>query len=531
MEAGDWKQAVAESALEDGRPVAIEVEGKKLLLVRLEDQIYACGNECSHYHAPLTDGVLAGHVVTCPWHNARFDVRSGGLEAAPGLNDLPTWETRVEGGFVHVRPAGTGTIPMPEGEDERTFLIVGGGAAGGSAAETLRREGFCGRIVLLTDESQGPYDRPNLSKDYLTGDAPAKWLPLRGEKFYARLAVEVLTGKPVTGLQAIRRIVHLADGSTLKAEAILLAPGGRPRTLAVPGAQLPGVLTLRTWADADRILAAIEGSGGAPRAARAVVVGMGFIGLEAASSLRKRGLEVTVVGPEDLPLGRVFGAEIGARLLRLHQEAGVRFQPGRQAVEFRGGERVSEVLLDDGTRLPADFVLVGIGIQPATDFLAGSGIALQPDGSIPVSPRLETSVPGVFAAGDAAAVPDPRAEGLRRVEHWVEAQRQGAHAARGMLGASAPYREVPFFWTRGYGGALRSVGHAAHYERIVFRGDPQGEAFVAGYYATRDGREVLLAAAGVNTAREIIRLGQRLESGRGPSPEQLQDPAFDLLAL
>jgi len=529
VEGTDWKRAASEQELVEGRPLAVEIEGKKLLLVRLEDRIYACGNECSHYHAPLSDGLLAGHIVTCPWHNARFDVRTGGLEAAPGLNDLPTWETRVAEDAIWVRPAGSGAIPMPEGEDSRTFLIVGGGAAAGSAAETLRREGFAGRIVMVTDESRGPYDRPNLSKDYLTGEAPAKWLPLRSEKFSARLAFELVTGQPVVSLQATRRTIGLQDGTSLKGEAILLATGGRPRMLDVPGAQLPGVLTLRTWEDADRILAALEGSGGQQRAARAVIVGSGFIGLETASSLRKRGLEVAVVGREALPMAGVFGEQIAARLLRLHEDNGVRFHLGRQAVEFRGQERLREVLLDDGTRLEADLAVVGIGIRPATDFLAGSGVALQADGGIPVNERLETSMPGVFAAGDIAAVPDPRAGGLRRVEHWVEAQRQGSHAARCMLGASAPYREVPFFWTRSYGGAVRYVGHAVSYDQVVFRGDApsaQSEAFVAGFYAAG----VLQAAAGVNTPREIIRLGQLLEAGGGPSPEQLQDPGYDLLA-
>jgi nitrite reductase/ring-hydroxylating ferredoxin subunit len=234
MENGEWKKAIRESELAEGAAVGVEIEGAKILLARAEGRIYACGNECSHYQAALSKGVLVGHVVTCPSHNARFDVRTGGMVAAPALNDLPSWEVKVEGGDVYVREASKGTIPMPEGQDDRTFLIVGAGAAGNAAAEMLRREGFCGRILMVTGESSGPYDRTMLSKDFLSGEAPAKWLPLRGEKFYARLKIEVLTGRKVVGLNARSRTITFEDGDTLRGDAILLATGGVPRTLSIP---------------------------------------------------------------------------------------------------------------------------------------------------------------------------------------------------------------------------------------------------------------------------------------------------------
>jgi nitrite reductase/ring-hydroxylating ferredoxin subunit len=312
MDNNEWTKALADSELKEGVPSVVEVEETKVLLVRAEGRIYACGNECSHYHAPLSDGLIAGHIVTCPWHNARFDIRDGGLIAPPGLNDIPSYETKVESGQVWIRQVGKGTIPMPEGEDDRTFLIVGAGTAGNSAAETLRREGYAGRIVMVTGESFGPYDRTMLSKDLLSGEAPAKWLPLRGQKFYERLNIEVMTDKLVTAVDPSNRSVTFADGNTMKADRILLAPGGTPRTLNLPGADKPGCFHLRSRKDAEAILAALE------QAKTVVVVGASFIGLEVACSLRTRKIDVHVVAPEALPLAAVFGERIGRRIKKTH---------------------------------------------------------------------------------------------------------------------------------------------------------------------------------------------------------------------
>jgi NADPH-dependent 2,4-dienoyl-CoA reductase/sulfur reductase-like enzyme/nitrite reductase/ring-hydroxylating ferredoxin subunit len=512
-----------EGELGEGVPVAVEVEGSKVLLVRSEGKVYACGNECSHYHAPLSDGLLVGHVVTCPSHNARFDVRSGRMLAAPALNDLPTYEVKIENGGIHVRQSGKGTIPMPEGSDDRTFLIVGAGAAGNAAAEGLRREGFCGRIVMVTGEDAGPYDRTMLSKDYLSGEAPAKWLPLRGEKFYARLQIEVLTGRRVVALDAKSRSVRFADGETLRGDAVLLATGGVPRRLEVPGAELEGVFLLRSRADAEALVTAAERT--AEKQGKAVVLGASFIGLEVAGSLRARGLEVHVVAPEGLPLERVFGEAVGRRLKSLHEENGVRFHLGRTAREISGSGGASGVVLDDGTALEADLVVMGVGIVPAVEYLQDSGLV--EGGAVPVNERFETRAPGVFAAGDIAVVPDPLGGPARRVEHWVEAQRQGQHAARAMLGSQEPYRQIPFFWSRQFGKSLRYAGYAREFDRVAIRGNVEGGAFVAGLY--HGGR--LRAAASIGRTREFIRLGQLLEAGGTVDPEQLEDASFDLMKV
>jgi NADPH-dependent 2,4-dienoyl-CoA reductase/sulfur reductase-like enzyme/nitrite reductase/ring-hydroxylating ferredoxin subunit len=519
MDNNGWIEVLAESELREGVPSVVEVEEKKVLLVRAEGKIYACGNECSHYHAPLSDGLVAGHIVTCPWHNARFDIRDGRLDAPPGLNGLPSYETKGANGKVWVRQVGKGTLPMPEGEDDRTFLIVGAGAAGNSAAETLRREGFAGRIVMATGESYGPYDRTMLSKDLLSGEAPAKWLPLRGQKFYDRLKIEVRPEKLVTAVDSSSRAVTFADGTNMKADRILLATGGTPRTLDLPGADKPGCFLLRSRSDAEAILAALE------QAKTVVIVGASFIGLEVACSLRTREIEVHVVAPEAVPLAAVFGEQIGRWIKKTHEENGVTFHLGQTVKEFAGQDRVSEVLLADGSRLKADCVIVGVGIRPTVEFLESSGLVK--DGAVPVNGRLETTAEGIFAAGDIALVPDGLSGELRRVEHWVEAGRQGMHAARCMLGAKDSYREVPFFWSKQYGVSFRYIGHAPKFDQVVFRGDVSDKTFLAGFYVGG----TLRAAASVGRARELIRLGQLLEAGKSVNPDQLKDPSFDLLGL
>jgi NADPH-dependent 2,4-dienoyl-CoA reductase/sulfur reductase-like enzyme/nitrite reductase/ring-hydroxylating ferredoxin subunit len=519
MENNDWKKAIAENELKEGVPAVVEVEEKKVLLVSSEGRIYACGNECSHYHGPLSDGLIAGHVVTCPWHNARFDIRDGQLVSPPGLNGISSYETKVEGGNVWIRQSGKGTIPMPEGEDGRTMLILGAGAAGNSAAETLRREGFAGRIVMVTGEAHGPYDRTMLSKDLLSGEAPAKWLPLRGQKFYERLNIEVMTDKPVASVDPAERTVTFADGSTMSADRILIATGGRPRTLPVPGADRAGCHTLRSRADAETILAELE------TASTAVIVGASFIALEVACSLRAREKEVHIVAPEEIPLAGVFGKEIGGRIKRTHEENGVHFHLGQTVKEFAGAERVSEVVLADGSRLGTDLVIVGVGIEPAVDFLEGSGLAR--DGAVPVNARMETTAEGIFAAGDIAVFPDALSGEPRRIEHWVEAGRQGMHAARSMLGSKDPYRNVPFFWSKQYGSSLRYIGHAPNFDEVVFRGSVTGKSFLAGFYVAGK----LAAAATIGKNRELIRLGQLMEAGKSVSPDQLKDPDFDILTF
>jgi NADPH-dependent 2,4-dienoyl-CoA reductase/sulfur reductase-like enzyme len=328
-----------------------------------------------------------------------------------------------------------------------------------------------------------------------------------------------MTDKQVASLDPAGRSVTFADGTSMAAAGILLATGGEPRTLPVPGAEKSGIHLLRSRRDAEAILGELE------TAKSVVIVGASFIGLEVAGAMRAREIAVQVVAPEEVPLATVFGEQIGQRVRKTHEENCVAFHLGRTVTEFAGPERVSEVVLSDGSRLTADCVIVGVGIRPAVSFLEGSGLVK--DGAVHVDGRLQTAVQGIFAAGDIAMVPDGRTGEPRRVEHWVEAGRQGMHAARCMLGSKESYRGVPFFWSKQYGSSLRYLGYAPRFDRVVFRGSVADKFFLAGFYE----KGKLAAAASVGKARELIRLGQLLEAGKSVSPEQLENQDFDFLSL
>ena len=297
--------------------------------------------------------------------------------------------------------------------------MVGGGAAGAAAVEALRQHGFGGRIVLVSREEQRPYDRPNLSKDYLAGTAGADWLPLRPASFYERHGIELLTAE-VLRLDATTRRLELDDGSVFVPDAVLIATGGVPHALDTPGVDLPGVHTLRSWSDCDAVIASLEG------AAHAVVVGASFIAMEGAASLRERGLDVTVVAPDEVPLERQLGAAIGGFLRRRHEEHGVRFLLGHTVARFAGEGHVHEIVLDDGARLAADVVLVGVGVRPATGFVENATVGA--DGGLDVDAELRVNDHGVWAAGDVARYP----ESTRR--------RPGAHRALAPGGTARPSR-------------------------------------------------------------------------------------------
>jgi NADPH-dependent 2,4-dienoyl-CoA reductase/sulfur reductase-like enzyme/nitrite reductase/ring-hydroxylating ferredoxin subunit len=519
MAGTEWTKVAQASDLKEGVPLGVKAGEEDVLLVRRGRTIYACGAKCSHYGGPLAKGVLRGDAVTCPWHNARFDVRSGDMLAPPALDGVGCCPVKEEGGAVYVGPRKKPAIAMPAGKDPRTVAIVGAGAAGNAAAQTLRREGFAGRILLITGEPHGPYDRPNLSKDYLAGTADPSWIPLRGPKFYERLRIELLTGRAVRALNPHDRTIAFADGSAVRFDLALVATGGVPRRLNVSGDGLEGVFCLRSLADAEAIIASAE------KAESAVIVGAGFIGMEAASSLRHRGLEVHVVAPEKVPMERVFGDRIGTWLRGVHEAAGVRFHLARTVKGFKGDGRVREAVLEDGGRIKADLAIIGLGVAPAVDCLQGTGLVK--DGAVPVNGRLETAAAGVFAAGDIALVPAPRTGQAERIEHWVVAERQGCHAARAMLGSPAPYDEVPFFWTMQFEKPLQYVGLARRADRIVYRGPVGDDGFLAGYYEGG----VLRAAAGFWRDREIIALAEALKARRAVTPEAFQDQGVDLMGL
>jgi NADPH-dependent 2,4-dienoyl-CoA reductase/sulfur reductase-like enzyme len=354
----------------------------------------------------------------------------------------------------------------------------------------LRREGYEGTLTLLSADESAPYDRPNLSKDYLAGNAPEEWIPLRGPEFYAEQRVELRTATKVTAIDSGARSVRLADGQTLSYDALLLATGSEPAKLTIPGADLPHVHTLRSLADSRTLIAKAQ------KAKRAVVVGASFIGLEVAASLRARGLEVHVVAPDEQPLARVMGPEVGTFIRSLHVAKGVNFHLGQVPTAIDAARGVT---LKNGEVLPADLVVVGIGVRPVLELAEQAGLAI--DRGVKVNAQLQTSVPGIWAAGDIARWPDPHSGENIRVEHWVVAQRQGQTAARNILGKGEAFRAVPFFWSAHYDVTLNYIGHAAKWDSAQIEGSLADRACTVRY---RQGDRTLA----------ILTLGRDLDSLR-----------------
>ncbi len=448
------------------KPLRVSLDGTDMILVRDGDAVRAFGARCPHAGAPLDEGVVCAGRIVCPWHKAMFAVGDGALLEPPALDALPQYPVLVDGERVLVSAEPIPPAPRPAGTDARTFLVVGAGAAGTAAAAALRGFGFDGRIVLLGAEPDAPYDRTALSKFVLEGGMkPDDVSPLRDPGFYEQHRIERRQGT-ATGLDPAARRVALADGAALDYDAVLLAPGGTPRTLDVPGADLPGVHTLRSLEDARRILPRLR------RGARAVVVGGGFIGLEAASALTKHGLQVSVVGPDPLPLHKPLGPEVAQAVRRLHEAGGVTFVAGHVA-RVNGVSQASGVTLDDGRTLAADFVIAGLGVRPATGFAAA--LPLDEDGGIGVDSGMRAA-DAIFAAGDAARFPfgDARV----RIEHWRVAQQTARIAARSMLGGEAAWTEPPFFWTYHFGHRIELLGHPQEVDATVVEGDLDGMDFL-----------------------------------------------------
>ncbi len=468
-----------------------------VLLVRTASEVFAIDAHCSHYHGPLAEGLVVDHSIRCPWHHACFDLRSGEASGPPALSALSVWTVAEQDGRIFVRGKLAPPARKPPAAAPHSIVIVGGGAAGFAAAEMLRREGFGGAVTLLSAETAAPVDRPNLSKDYLAGSAPEDWLPLRPDSFYTDAKIDLRLGVAVTRIDGAARQVTLAGGETMAYDRLLLATGAEPVRLPVPGADEPHVHTLRSLADCRGILFSAKG------ARRAVVVGASFIGLEAAAALRTRGLEVHVVAPEARPMERILGPDMGDFVRGLHEAHGVVFHLGESLAGIDG----RRVVLKSGAVLEAELVVVGIGVRPRLALAGQAG--LQCDRGVVVNAHLETSVPGIYAAGDIARWPDPHSGEAIRVEHWVVAQRQGQTAARNMLGGQEVFDAVPFFWSQHYDVPINYVGHAEAWDEIAIDGDIKGKDCLLRY--KKQGR--VLAVASVY--RDLDNLKAELAMERG----------------
>jgi NADPH-dependent 2,4-dienoyl-CoA reductase/sulfur reductase-like enzyme/nitrite reductase/ring-hydroxylating ferredoxin subunit len=457
----DLTAGIAATELAEGRTILGHVGDEPVLLLRAAGEARAVGATCTHYGAPLADGLVVGDTIRCPWHHACFSLRSGAALRPPALFPIACWRVEEENGRLVVRerlePEPRPTLKGPD--LPASVVIVGGGAAGHAAAQALRLEGYDGPVTILSADTDPPCDRPNLSKDFLAGTARPEWIPLQPPEFYREQRIDLQLGAEVVAIEPASRALRLADGRRLSYGALLLATGAEPIRLQVPGADLPFVHVLRRPADSRAIIAA------AGAARRSVVVGASFIGLEAAAALRKRGLDVDVVAPEARPMERVMGPEIGDVVRAIHERHGVTFHLGATVARIEAGS----VTLSTGERLAADLVVVGIGVRPATALAEQAGLAV--DRGVLVDEFLRTGAPGIFAAGDIARWPDPHTGTGIRVEHWVVAQRQGQVAARNMLGRRERFDAVPFFWSQHYDIVIGYVGHAERWDRIEIEGD------------------------------------------------------------
>lgn len=506
----DFTKPISLGDIPDGGMLGGHIGDQSVLLARKGETVFAIGAACTHYGGPLADGLMVGETVRCPWHHACFNLRTGEAVHAPALNPVATWEVERTGDKVRVvreNPAADGATPLRNnsGDSVESIVIIGAGAAGNAAAEMLRREGFGGRITMIGADESVPYDRPNLSKDYLAGNAPEEWIPLRPTEFYEQHQIVLKRNVAVTAIDAGAHTVNLADGSQEKFDRLLLATGSEPVRLPMSGGDLPHVHYLRTLADSRRIIEA------AKKAKKAVVIGASFIGLEVAASLKTRGLSVDVVAPEKLPLEKVLGGQLGRFIQSKHESEGVVFHLGRTSKEIT----VNEVLLDDGSRLPADIVVIGVGVRPLTSLAESAGLKV--DKGIIVNERLETSVAGIFAAGDNARYPDARSGNAVRIEHWVVAERQGQTAARNMLGLNEPFSAVPFFWSNHYDAAITYIGHAEKWSEITVAGNlDDGDALIV----YRDDGKVL-AVAEMGRQKASLEIESAMERGDSSSIDEI----------
>jgi 3-phenylpropionate/trans-cinnamate dioxygenase ferredoxin reductase component len=400
-----------------------------------------------------------------------------------------------------------------------TFVIVGAGLAGGGAAATLRGEGFDGRLVLIGAEPQPPYERPPLSKEYLRGESSFEQVLFQPLDFYAENDIETRFGVRVTRVDAAEKVVELDRGERVAYDALLVATGGQNRRIPTPGIDLEGIYSLRTVTDSDRISAEISPG------QKAVVVGMGFIGLEVTAALRQLGVEVAVVDRNTVPLRRVLGEEIGRVVGEIHRDHGTELIFEDEVAAFEGAERVERVTTQRGHRIECDFVVVGLGIEPAAELLAGTGVGI--DNGVVVDEYLWTGVEGIYAAGDVANHYHPVFKRHIRVEHWQNALKQGPAAARNMLGGNEPYGEIPWFWSDQYEHNLQYAGFHTEWDELVVRGSMEERNFVAFYQ--KDGR--VLAAVAINGGRDLRRSIPLIKAREEVAAATLGDLDVDLRTL
>ena len=396
-----FREIAKKSDLKNGEMKSIKLDDDhNVLLCRINDEYSAVGSTCTHYGAPLEKGLLKGDTIICPWHHACFNAKNGDLLEPPAMDALPVFKLKIEGESILINvPEEIESSRKPEmvkkdtSEDNRNFIILGAGASAYSAAQSMRESGFKGNIVLVTREDKKPYDRPNLSKDYLSGDAQPEWMPLRPDEFFHEYGIEIKQTVTIKGVDYEKKQVRLDNNESLKYDKLLIATGGIPNQLKVKGSELENIFYLRSFEDADRIIANLKNS------KNAVVIGASFIGMETAHSLTERKIKVTVIAPGEVPFEKNFGKEIGMLFMKEHEKNGVAFRMKSKVKEFKGKESVESVQLESGEEIKTDMVIIGIGVKPSTGFL--NDTELMDDKSLKTDAFLRVSE-DVYASGDIA---------------------------------------------------------------------------------------------------------------------------------
>ncbi|ESO97239.1 hypothetical protein LOTGIDRAFT_214061 [Lottia gigantea] len=499
--------------IQDGGMKEVEIDGNKILLVQECEQYYAVGGKCSHYGAPLANGSLCKGVVRCPWHGACFDVKTGDIEDFPGLDSLPTYQVVVKSGKIYLKDGGNlastkrvKSMCRQNADNRKTFILIGGGPASVVCSETLRQEGFTGRIVIISKEPTLPYDRPKLSKAM---DSKPEAIALRNEEFYKNYDIEIKKGHEVVSVDVKSKTVQLYDRKKLSFDSLFIATGGKPRSLPIKGVDLQNVFTLRTPADAKKIYEAAQGK-------HVVVIGSSFIGLEVASCLAGKVKSLSVVDMIQVPFQKILGQRIGQVFQKLHEDKGVKFHLNAGLEELKGREGVlTDVVLKDKTKLSADVCILGVGVVPGTGFLKGSGIELSDRGFVSVNQNLETNIKDVYAGGDIVEFPlfiTPDNSKVN-IQHWQMAHQHGRVGGRNMAGIKTDIKSVPYFWTVMYGKSVRYTGYGVGFDDVIIHGDLEAPKFAAFY--TKGDNVVAVASLAydpiVSQAAQLLTQGEQIK--------------------
>ncbi|XP_008286824.1 apoptosis-inducing factor 3 [Stegastes partitus] len=504
------EEVCVESDLQDGQMMEVEVGRHTVLLARTDGKYSAIGNQCTHYGAPLSKGVISGHRVRCPWHGSCFNVQTGDMEEFPGIDSLPCHKVNIQNSKVYVsvnkkslrqqkriKSMGTSVPGVTH-----TILLLGGGAASLMCAEILRQQNFGGRIIMVTRDDLLPYDKTRLSK---VMNVESETILLRRREFFHQYDIEVWLKKEALSVDTDRKTVTFNDGSTQSYDQLLVSTGCRAKGLDVPGMKLDNVMMLETPEDARHIHAACLGS-------NVVLVGTSFVGMEVASYLIDKASRITVIGSSELPYQNTLGREIGRVTLMMLSEKDVKFYMNDSVIEVKGvNGKVKEVVLKSGTVIPTDVLIVGIGSIPNSEFLQGSKIQMNAKNFVIVDKGMRTNVPDVYSGGDLVTFPLAMANNqLVNIGHWQMAQAHGRVVALNMLKKPSELTSVPFYWTVLLGKTIRYTGYGEGYTDIVIKGSFEERKFLA-LYIKNDG---VIAAAGLNYDPVVSAVAERLAAGK-----------------